>query len=199
MPQDKTHTVQRGDCISSIAEREGFFWKTIWDQNSRLKSRRQNPNVLMPGDEVLIPEKRTKLHDGATEQRHRFVKKGTPAKLRLILERDDRPIQNARYVLTVDGRIIEGTTDDRGFLEVSINPAAARGWIAWAITCANRARRDRESMAPITEERSMPFFASRPITGLLARDPPGGCRCAANGPKTQRLNIEATSPNTTTT
>jgi len=129
MAGERVYVVQRGDCLSSIAEREGFFWKTIWSQNGRLKERRPNPNVLMPGDEVLIPEKRTKEHDAVTEQRHRFLKRGTPAKLRMVLERDDRPIENARYVLTVDGRIYEGTTDDRGFLEVSISPAASRGRI----------------------------------------------------------------------
>jgi len=129
MPPEKTRIVQRGDCISSIAEEEGFFWQTVWKHNAQLKARRGNPNVLMPGDEVLIPEKRLQEFDRATENRHRFVKKGTPAKLRIILERDDRPIKNTRYVLSVDGRLSEGTTDDKGFLEVSIPPAASRGRI----------------------------------------------------------------------
>jgi N-acetylmuramoyl-L-alanine amidase len=96
-------------------------------QNDALRSKRKRPNVLLPGDEVLIPEKRLKAYSGATEHRHRFVKKGTPAKFRLILERNDQPIKNTHYVLHVDGKVFEGTTNDQGRLEVFINPDASRG------------------------------------------------------------------------
>ncbi|MCY2954016.1 MAG: peptidoglycan-binding protein [Planctomycetota bacterium] len=124
MSQDRVHVVESGDCMSSIATAEGFFWQTLWDHNADLKSKRKNPNVLMPGDEVLIPEKRIKQVSAATEQRHRFRKKGTPAKLRIMLERDDQPIKNTSYKLDVDGKITQGTTDDKGFVEVSISPMA---------------------------------------------------------------------------
>lgn len=115
-----------GDCISSIAYHHGFFWQTIWDHNPELRQKREDPNQLFPGDEVLIPEKTQRLESGNTEQRHCFRLKGVPAKFRLIIERDGRPIGNKRYVLKVDGQLFEGETDDQGLLEVPISPSAKR-------------------------------------------------------------------------
>ena len=122
------HTVEQGECISSIAERHGFFWRTIWNhaRNAELRERRGDPNVLYPGDIVFIPEKSEKQHAGITEKRHRFRKKGVPAKLRLIVEEQDIPLANTSYILEVDGKLYEGETDAQGLLEASIDPCAKR-------------------------------------------------------------------------
>lgn len=79
------YTVKQGDCISSIAEKHGLFWEKVWNhpKNSRLKEQRKDPNILKPGDVIFVPDKEKKEESGATEQKHRFKKKGTPAKLRL--------------------------------------------------------------------------------------------------------------------
>ena len=55
-----THTVIRGDCLSSIAKQYGFSdYKTIYDhpQNQAFKQKRPNPNLIMAGDEIFIPER----------------------------------------------------------------------------------------------------------------------------------------------
>jgi len=88
----KRHSVQQGDCISSIAHSHGFFWETIWDLNPELRRKRTKPSLLKPGDEVLIPDRREKASDCATDARHRFVRRGTPAKLRLrVMEEPQQP------------------------------------------------------------------------------------------------------------
>jgi N-acetylmuramoyl-L-alanine amidase len=53
----KKHVVREGECLASIAFENGFFPDTIWRHadNSALKERRENPNVLQPGDVLFIP------------------------------------------------------------------------------------------------------------------------------------------------
>jgi hypothetical protein len=91
MPED--YTVEQGDCISSIAFEHGFFWVTLWNhpQNSGLKDRRKDPNVLMAGDIVFIPDLRPTWVSKPTEARHRFTLKGVPARLRLRLIKNKDP------------------------------------------------------------------------------------------------------------
>jgi N-acetylmuramoyl-L-alanine amidase len=121
------YQIQPGDCISSIAERFGFVWQTLWNANPELKKLRKNPNVLLPGDTVKIPDKVIKQEACNTDQSHKFVKKGTPAKFVLILERFNIPLANRRYILEIDGKLYDGKTDAIGRLEVSIDPAARTG------------------------------------------------------------------------
>jgi hypothetical protein len=139
MPEYK---VNPGDCISSIAESHGLFWEKVWNhpKNARLKEQRQDPNILCPGDVIFVPEKEKKEESGATEQKHRFRKKGTPAKLRVrILQEvsgeqqetnrngqpyDPRPRANIPYVLDIDGNLTNGKTDAEGWIEHSIPPNA---------------------------------------------------------------------------
>ncbi len=85
----ENYVIRQGDCLSSLAHGRGFLWETIWEHpnNSAPRRKRKDPNILLPGDILFIPEKELKQVPAATEQRHDFVLKGTPAKLRLrILE-----------------------------------------------------------------------------------------------------------------
>ena len=123
------HEVQQGECMESIAEKHGFFWETLWNhsENAELKDLRQDPNVLLPGDVVQIPEKTEKEEDCATGELHRFLRKGVPAVLRLRLLRGGAPRAGVPFVLEVDGQSYSGTTDDEGRLEHSIPPNAMEG------------------------------------------------------------------------
>src|SRR4249920_494288 len=54
-----THTVLQGECLSSIAHDFGFGdWHVIYDhpQNASFKTKRPNPNLIYPGDELFIPD-----------------------------------------------------------------------------------------------------------------------------------------------
>jgi hypothetical protein len=76
---------------------------------------------------VFVPDKDEREESGATEQRHRFRKKGVPAKLRLQIMEDDQPRSNVPYTLVIDGQILKGTTDGNGKIEHSIPPQAKKG------------------------------------------------------------------------
>jgi hypothetical protein len=86
----QNYVVQQGDHLPSIADQFGFFtYETIWNhpQNADLKKRRGNPNVLLPGDQLFIPDKEIKSYSKPTNQRHTFQVKTTPLKLRIKLDR----------------------------------------------------------------------------------------------------------------
>ena len=123
------HQVKQGECILSIAVENGLFWETVWNHpdNSTLKNTRKNPNELQPGDTVVIPDKQTKQENCAADQRHKFIKKGVPAKLRLKIPRDDQPRANQPFTINIDGKYSSGQTDGDGMIEVSIPPNAVRG------------------------------------------------------------------------
>jgi len=126
------HMIKQGDCILSISEEKGLFWKTIWEhgQNAQLRRLRQDPNVLSPGDELFIPDKEIKEVSGATEQKHSFRRKGVPGRIKIRLLLDDEPRVSEGYVLEVDGLTVsQGMTDGDGFVEASIPPGARSGRI----------------------------------------------------------------------
>src|SRR5215813_7069013 len=97
--------VAPGDSIPSLAREHGHFWRKVWDypDNAALKAKRKNPNVLFPGDEVMIPEIEIKEESRPTDQKHSFVLKGEPVKFRLQLLDGDEPRAAESYVLEIDG------------------------------------------------------------------------------------------------
>jgi hypothetical protein len=99
------HVAQQGDCFSSIAKKYGFLEKTLWDHpsNSELKNKRNNPNVLFPGDPVNIPDIELKEYPAPTENKHIFEVKREKIVFSLQVLKNDQPVANEDYVLTVDG------------------------------------------------------------------------------------------------
>ncbi|MDC0719184.1 peptidoglycan-binding domain-containing protein [Nannocystis bainbridge] len=122
----KQRKVEPGDCLSSIAYEHGFFSATVWNAgaNAGLRSARREPNLLVPGDVVVIPDRRDKGVGCPTDQRTLFRRRGVPARLNLGFVEDEEPCADTPYVLLVDGARFEGVTDGEGRLSVPISPAA---------------------------------------------------------------------------
>lgn len=123
------YQVKQGDCISSIAFENGFFADTIWNHpsNAELKEKREDPNVLMPGDIVFVPDKRQKEVSEATNQVYKFRLKNVPAKLNLLVRYYNEPMKKEPYTLDIDGKKFEGQTDSEGKISISIPPDAKKG------------------------------------------------------------------------
>jgi hypothetical protein len=124
------YSVQPGDCMSSIAFERGFFWKKLWNlgANASLKTSRKNPNVLMTGDVVHIPDLTVKQVPCATDKQHQFVRKGVPEKLRMkLLDNKRKPRANLVYNIVIDGKSRSGKTSAKGELTESIPPNAKVG------------------------------------------------------------------------
>jgi N-acetylmuramoyl-L-alanine amidase len=122
------YTVKQGDHMPGIAWRSGFSdYLTIWNHpsNAELKQKRQNPNVLYPGDSLYIPDKDEGEYSRPTDKRHTFVVDKKPLKLRLVLrDQYEQPIANAACVLIVDSDSHQLTSDGDGKLELEIPPSA---------------------------------------------------------------------------
>jgi hypothetical protein len=123
------HTVQQGECLADIAFRAGHLPETIWKhaRNANLRDKRKDDAFLLPGDTIYIPHVQPRWVTGATGRRHRFVLKDVPARVELRPLVLGAPRAGQRFVLEVDGRRIEDTTDDQGWIRVPIQPSARRG------------------------------------------------------------------------
>jgi hypothetical protein len=124
------YEVESGDSMPSIAKQTGFFWETLWnhDKNADLKEKRKNPNVLLAGDQVFIPELEPKTFSKAADAQHKFRRKGVPVKLVLkLLKSDGEPRANEAYVLTVNNKDLKGNTDGDGVLKQYIPNDAREG------------------------------------------------------------------------
>jgi hypothetical protein len=122
------HEVAQGEHLSTIASEYGFHdYTIIWDHpnNAQLKAQRQNPNILLPGDSVYIPDKEQKQEQGATSARHTFQVNQPKLKLRLVLEDIyEQPIANASCILSVGQQQFQLTSDAQGKIEQEIPPHA---------------------------------------------------------------------------
>ncbi|MGI8468497.1 MAG: peptidoglycan-binding domain-containing protein [Pyrinomonadaceae bacterium] len=126
MPKQK---VGESESTSSIAKKNGFFWRTIWEhpENAELRRKRADPNVLFADDDIFIPEKQLKEVSKGTEQEHVFKLKGEPAKIKIRLMKLGKPRANESYVMEIDNNVIDGKTDDDGRIEHFIPPDATGG------------------------------------------------------------------------
>src|SRR5262245_3509842 len=101
-PKDGKHVATPGDTISSIAAFYGITeWESrVWNapENAKLKEARLNPNELMPGDEVFIPELQDKKEPRPTDAWHDFHVVRNKRYLRLKLHNaDGSPLANKPY------------------------------------------------------------------------------------------------------
>lgn len=128
------YTVAPGDYLAKIAERFGFFDEaTIWNDpaNAALRQLRPNPEVLLPGDVITIPDKETRVEEGQTERRHRFVVRRSRLRLRIAVRDRFDTVQSGLAVgLALDGPAETPVTDGQGIVERAIAPSAGSGTFA---------------------------------------------------------------------
>lgn len=103
--------------------------ETIWEapENARLRGLREDMNTLLPGDVLVIPDKRIEPLSRTTGRTHRLRIKGTLATLRMQLYDFGEPRRGQAFTLTVGARVVEGRTNGEGILEARVPVRATRG------------------------------------------------------------------------
>lgn len=169
----KAITAQAGDCISSIAERSGFLhWRTIHDaaQNAALRTKRPNPNLLAPGDQVFVPDKQPRNEEAPTGARAVFRVLFAPTRLRIAF------LGNAvnDWELRIGGQTFTGQVAPGAMIEQVIPASAVSGELVL-----------RPTNAPGQEDRwSVSLGALAPIeelAGVQARLDNLAFPCAVDG------------------
>lgn len=126
----KTHTVQQGENLSTIARQYGFSrYQTIWDDpsNEALRSNRRSPHVLYPGDEISIPDKDEKTKTASTNKVHRIVVYRPAAeKLKLkVLYENRKPLKGWRCELHVGDATFDGEVKSNGSVDLLLRDTEA--------------------------------------------------------------------------
>ena len=125
-----THVVERGEYLSLIALKHGFHdQRVIWDHpdNAALKQLRRNPNVLLAGDRIVIPDRTPGEAAAATGTVNQFQAVTDAAALNVDFENASRKaMSNRDGPLTLAGvdasgafvkaRPIQTSTDGTGRL-----------------------------------------------------------------------------------
>jgi N-acetylmuramoyl-L-alanine amidase len=118
------HIVEQGEYLARIAKDYGFSdWHTIYDhpENAELKKKRPNPDILLPGDEIFIPDKQPKQESCPTEKKSHFQVKVPKAWLKIVLkDSEGKALSHQAYTLTVATMTCKGTTDGAGSLQQKI-------------------------------------------------------------------------------
>jgi hypothetical protein len=127
----QNYTVQKGDCLASIAAKFKFGdYKIIYNhaQNAALKQKRPKPNLLAVGDVVFIPDTEIREESGATDKKHTYQIIIPKVKFRVVVKDDqDKAFGDKKYELEIDGKTLEGNTDGSGLIEQEIPATATQG------------------------------------------------------------------------
>jgi N-acetylmuramoyl-L-alanine amidase len=160
----RKHVVQRHDCLVSIARHFGFVdYRDIYEDalNEDFRLQRPDPNVIFPGDVIMIPDPRPKTVDCVTNQLHSFIVKRPKRLLNLrLIDSSKRPLKDEPYELTIDKVVIPGHTDGDGRIKRLI--PANKEWATLKI------RRMTRRLA-IADMNPMPETSDLGITGVQAR------------------------------
>ena len=133
-----THIVKDGEHLPGISERYGFRnHMTVWDrpENAGLREQGRLPEILLPGDEIFIPEQTRETVVGSTGQFHAIVLRSERLELRLrVRDLGAQPIADAECRLSVGVEAAQNLTTDA---DGRVNQPIARSTSRAVLTLAN--------------------------------------------------------------
>jgi hypothetical protein len=118
----RPYVIAQGDYLSQLAARFGFDATTVWGHpaNRELAALRRNPDMLLPGDVLQIPEPRAGASLSVQAQTTNRFRARVPRVTVAVVFRDHgRPIANARYEIR-GVTFPPGTSNGDGKVEVRV-------------------------------------------------------------------------------
>jgi hypothetical protein len=112
----RPYIVKQGDYLAKIANAAGVKPEVIWDdpKNQELRSLRPNPDTLLPGDVIFVPERERRpmrLDIGAT---NRIIADVPEVDVHIELCDDEGPLADEPYELEGLGETLQGRSDSSG-------------------------------------------------------------------------------------
>ena len=121
-----THIVEQGEFLDAIALKHGFRdWRAIWNHpdNAALKQRRRNPNVLLPGDQLTIPDRTVGSASAPTGRLTTFETGTNDVLLNVTFENAGaKPLASRQGQLTVGARSVNGDLVRKGPIALGTDP-----------------------------------------------------------------------------
>jgi N-acetylmuramoyl-L-alanine amidase len=120
--------IRQGECVSSVAARTGVPWTKIWDDpgNDPLREAGRHPNILLPGDSLVVPERELANESLATGRKHKLVVTGTLVDVHIKLVANQAPLSDEPWVIEHAAGKLEGTSDGSGLLVAKLPAQAER-------------------------------------------------------------------------
>jgi N-acetylmuramoyl-L-alanine amidase len=124
-------TIRLGDCLASLAFERGIvdYRKLVDDPaNAEVMAKRPNPDVLVEGDVLVVPDRVPKVIQVASGAHHKLRVSQLVVLLKVVVHDDSgAALAGKKYHLTVGTALFEGATGSDGSIEHAIPPAARSG------------------------------------------------------------------------
>lgn len=148
------HIVAQGEYLALIARKlKRIGWDMILNEpaNQELWKKGRTPNILYPGDEIVIPDAREKKVTRPTTATHTFKLKQPRNRLKIVLEKHDKKpfkgekvkvlIQRSLTASSDDGLEIPAETDGAGLIDIPLPAGAVKAtltlvdapWLRWVV------------------------------------------------------------------
>jgi hypothetical protein len=127
--EKKKHVVADGDRMSKIAHEHGYkdYHALYLAQPEKFRKKRPNPEILMPGDEVELPDKIEAKHSTKDKKAQKYEDDTKLPEVRVTLQAAGKPLANKVLTVTADGKILGAVTSDGdGAVKFHVEPDTAK-------------------------------------------------------------------------
>jgi len=129
---DQKYTVKSGDRMSKIAFEHGFKdYHALYEaQSAAFKKKRPNPEILLEGDEVTLPEKIDDKHAADDKKTQKYIQDTTLPELRIHIKAFGKPLASKDFTVLIESDPYTkakpykgtGTTDAKGIAKFNVDP-----------------------------------------------------------------------------